>query len=88
MKKLGKKREFEKMTVNAYCTSTCACGCNCTDACASQCHCYTTFPYSDYDFQSTRAATYAQAFGSIANTSGGGMAAASNEYVAKHPMSF
>jgi putative bacteriocin precursor len=87
MKKLGKKREFEKMTVNAYCTTLCACSCSCTDACASQCHCY-AIPYSDADFQSTRAATYAQAFGSIANNSGGGMAAALNESVTKHPTSF
>ena len=87
MKKLGKKREFEKMTVNAYCTSSCSCSCTCTDACASNCHCY-SIPYSDAEYQSTRSAGYYQSFGTIAQNSGSGIGAATNEAASKHPMSF
>jgi len=81
MKKLGKKRELEKMTVNAYCASMCACSCDCGMACYSSCGNCT----EQITFASVHAASNYQAYGSIANTSGSGMAAALNQAVSKQP---
>jgi putative bacteriocin precursor len=50
MKNLGKKRNFVRMTVDAYncsCSCTCSCGCNC----ACPCNCASN-PYAGYAMNS------------------------------------
>ncbi len=48
MKKLGKKREFEKMTVDAYATCTCTCTSICPSACnyTAQQYCVGEVPFA------------------------------------------
>ena len=82
MKKLGKKREFEKMTVNAFCASICSCTCTC--ACdSSNCRCAPDglgIPYA-----SIWASNYYPSWGSISQGSGAGIGAAYDQAVHTKP---
>jgi hypothetical protein len=82
MKKLGKKREFEKMTVNAYyCSQPCSCASGCNGACGSACAAASCScdPYFHPD-QSTLSANHYMVGSSSGEGAGSGMAAAIDQH--------
>ena len=76
MKKFGKKRKLEKMTVNAYaCQCSCNCSCNCS--CACNCNCnrifYLAYGMNALDINSASNSQVANYRAGAAGGMGGGL---------------
>jgi putative bacteriocin precursor len=76
MKKFGKKRKLEKMTVNAYaCQCNCICSCNCSCSCSCSCSPFVGAGVSTAQRSGSSAAQYVSYRNAVAGGVGGGMSA-------------